>query len=649
MMKNIKRIISIVLVLCMLPVYAVFADSSMQVVFNNDLNRNAGGTITVTSADAETVWFWWGDDNGEKLTDHTYLGYVHLTDGSGEFVIQRYTFIPEGAKYIIATADESEEVVASYEIPENKLSEMGDKSYSFGAVSDSHIGHSTYPNSEDDFGRIYNKMGEYGVSLIGNDGDVSSYNLINDWTLYNTKVNAFNEKFPDVACFAASGNHDASHNDFMAEEWTKYTLTDITNYKGNAQPEFYDGNKLDFLYRIENDVFIFLNATDWKDTSHTIDYYSHEQLNWLESRLEENKDKRIFFFMHYGPFKAHAITKTDGTLAGGTFENGDYMDKFFTQLYSKYPNVMAFFGHSHRGFNYQLAQYVKETGFSYTMNHNINNIENGATLVHIPSGTEPSYYYYDESTETAKSSSDANHLSEAYIADVYDDCVVLHGFDFMEDKIISYANYIVYMDAKPNDVEVKNDYLLNTADKDVTIKGTAGEENANADVVMMLTEKGADTASLAKEQILYYDQKKTDENGVYAFSFKLSESVTANEFDVYVNINGKNMSDTVTEKAVGSAWLDASIDMIEISPNKTKAVYTFKNYSSESIDAFIILAGYDENGHLINAQTATKLMPPGTEGERFSLELGDDIASVGAFAISADGVILPICKSGKIN
>ncbi len=645
-MKNLKRIAALILIVCLIPVINVSAASAdITVEFTNETNRNAGGTITVTSADAGTVWFWWGDENGAKLADHTYLGYVILAEGTGTFEIQRFTFIPDNAKYILATADESETIIASYTLPDYKIQPMSEKSYSFGAVSDSHIGHSTYPNSSGDFEMIYNKLGEYGVSLIGNDGDVSSYNLINDWTLYNTKVNAFNEKFPYIPCFAASGNHDASHDDFMAEEWTKYTLTDMHNYKGNGKPEFYDGNELDFLYRIENDVFIFLNATDWKDTAHTIDYYSHEQLNWLERRLEENKDKRIFFFMHYGPFKAHAITKTDGTLAGGTFENGDYMDKFFTQLYSKYPNVMAFFGHSHRGFNYQLAQYVQGTGFSYTMNHNINNIENGATLVHIPSGTEPSYYYYDESTGTAKGSSDANHLSEAYIADVYDDCVVLRGYDFVEDEFISYANYIIEMGCEFNDVEVKDKLLLDNTNKLVTVKGTAGEKNADSQVVMMMTYADADISNIEKSDILYYDQQTSSKDGSYEFSFKLPSEVTDESFEVYININGKNMSDTITETVVDTNWLDAGIEMVRDNVEDMKAVYTIKNYSNQDIDIRILFGVYDEFGSLIHAETAVKSMPKGMESERFEVALPEEADTVVAYVWGADGEMKPICKS----
>ncbi len=648
-MKKLNKVLALILVVCLIPVVNAFAATgSMEVVFSNQANRSAGGTITVTSDTENTVWFYWGDENGKKLADHTYLGYINLTDGTGTFEIQRYTFIPDGAKQILAFDGETENALASYTLPEYKIKPLGDKSYSFGAVSDSHIGHSTYPNSAGDFERVYNKMGEYGVSLIGNDGDVSSYNLINDWTLYKNKVNTFNEKYPNIACFAVTGNHDASHNDFDLENWNRLTKDEIVNYEGYTQPEFYDGNTLDFIYRIENDVFIFLNATDWKDTAHTIDYYAHEQLEWLEDRLEENKDKRCFLFMHYGPFKAHAITKTDGTQAGGTFENGDYMDIFFTMLYEKYPNVMAFFGHSHRGFNYQLAQYVKASAYSNTMNHNINNI-GGATMVHIPSMTEPSYYYYDEATATAKSSSDANHLSEAYIIDVYDDCVVLHGYDFMTDKVISYADYIVEMGSEFNDVEVKDEFLLDNESKNVTVKGTAGEENGNSQVVMMMTYENADIDNLTKDDILYYDQQISKADGSYSFSFKIPSEVADKQFKIYININGENVSDTITETIVDTTWIDAGIEFIRHSADNMKAVYTVKNYSDKSMDCRMLFGIYDEEGTLISAKTFVKSMPKGMESERIELSIPDNTYSISAYVWSGDGRMIPICKSERIE
>lgn len=648
-MKKFKRVLALILIVCLLPVANVFASTgSIQVEFNNRISRNAGGIITVTTDSDDKVLFYWGDGNGGKLADHTYLGYVMTTGGTGMFEIQRYTFIPDGAKQILAFNDADGTLLATYDLPEYKIQPMGDKSYSFGAVSDAHIGHSTYPNSEGDFERAYNKMGEYGVSLIGNDGDVSSYNLINDWTLYKNKVKAFNEKYPNVACFAVTGNHDASHDDFDMTNWNRLTKDEIVNYKGYTKPEFYDGNTLDFIYRIENDVFIFLNATDWKDTAHTIDYYAHEQLEWLERRLEENKDKRCFLFMHYGPFEAHAITKTDGTLTGGTFENGDYMDVFFTMLYEKYPNVMAFFGHSHRGFNYQLAQYVKASAYSNTMNHNINNI-GGATMVHIPSLTEPSYYYYDETAGAAQRSADANYLSEAYIIDVYDHCVVLHGYDFMTDEVISYADYIVELGSEFDDVEVKDELLFDNTSKTVTVKGAAGEENGNAQVVMMMTYENADIENLTKGDILYYDQQTSKADGSYCFNFKIAEEVTDEQFKVYINVNGENLSDTITETVVDTKWLDAGIEFVRQSTDNLKAVYTVKNYSNTSLDCQMVFGIYDKYGALISAKAMKKAMPKGTESERIELEIPAEANKISAYVWSGNGKLIPVCTSKKAD
>jgi len=354
-------------------------------------------------------------------------------------------------------------------------------------------------------------------------------------------------------------------------------------------------------------------------------------------------------FMHYGPYASHIRYLLDGgSYGGGCFEEGDYMDKRFTQIYAEYPNVMAFFGHTHKGFNWQLAQYVKATTYSDAMNANVSEIEGGATYVHIPSLTEPTYYYYNEETGAAASSSDANHLSEAYIVDVYDDCVVLRGYDFMTDEFISYANYIVEMESEFNDVEVKNELLLDNTSKNVTVKGTAGEENGNSQVVMMMTYENADIENIAKDDILFYDQQISKADGSYSFSFKIPSEVTDEQFKIHININGENVSDTITETVVETKWLDAGIRLERETADNLKAVYTVKNYNNKSFDCDFLFGFYDDMGVLVSAKTVTKAMPEGTESERIELEIPENANNVSAYVWNS-GKMIPLCKAVKVG
>ncbi len=653
-MKNLKRIAALVLVICLLPIVNVFAATvDMQVTFTNDLNRHAGGNITITSDTDDKVWFWWGDDN-TKIADHTYFGFCNITSGTGEFEIQRYTYIPEGATQILAYSDADGQLVASYDLPENKIMPMGDKSYSFGAVSDTHLGeesNNSHINSAEDFARVYPKLGELGVSLIINGGDLTSHALNEAWQIYTDGINEFHKTYSDVPCFAVTGNHDAQYKALDQESWKKYTLEDLVNYKGYGKPEYYDGNTLDFVYKMENDVFLFFNMTNWVNPNNSLEYHTNDQIDWLERRLEENKDKRVFLLMHIPTFYANNRYYADGTAytpASGkpdnSFNEGDYMDRRFTAIFEKYPNVMVFTGHSHQGFEYQLAQYVQGTEWGDTMDQNVNDANGGAKLIHIPSMTTPGQYVYDEATDTAKHVGDTSK-SEGYVVDVYDDCVVLRGYNFMTDEYMSFGNYIIDIGCDFNDVDVKDELLLDNTNKNITVKGTAGEENAAAQVAMMLTYKNADVNNLTKEDILYYDQQTTDGKGSYSFSFKIPASVTDEEFKVYVNINGKNMSDTITETAIGTDWLDVGVETIQLGADGIKAVYTMKNYSEEEIDCRIIFAVHDENGVLIEVKTAEKSMPTGTESERLEIDLPDNAKSVSAYIQAADGSMKPLCKN----
>jgi hypothetical protein len=92
----------------------------------------------------------------------------------------------------------------------------------------------------------------------------------------------------------------------------------------------------------------------------------------------------------------------------------------FINLMRQYPNAILFHGHSHTAF--QGQEFDKEANFSE---------ENGFKSVHVPSLGVPRNVLSGDGTWEA-----ANDESQGYIVDVYDDFIILNGWDFVGNKPI---------------------------------------------------------------------------------------------------------------------------------------------------------------------------------------------------------------------
>jgi hypothetical protein len=168
-----------------------------------------------------------------------------------------------------------------------------------------------------------------------------------------------------------------------------------------------------------NDVFIMLShygkyegdGIGWLSSK----FVSIEELQWLYETLEANRNKRCFIFNHVYPYE-------DGVGDANRLYNGKYwrtqdssVGQAFINLLKHYKNTILFHGHSHLRFH--LQELDKKANYSG---------EVGYRSVHIPSLSVPrdrvdgaTQYIYAE--------------SEGYIVDVYDDCIILNGRDFIDN------------------------------------------------------------------------------------------------------------------------------------------------------------------------------------------------------------------------
>ena len=267
--------------------------------------------------------------------------------------------------------------------------DVAEKLYTFAVLSDLHIG---YETAEADFQNalIYLSR-QTKVDFICIAGDLTAACTDEQLLTYKTIV----EKYAgEVPVYATTGEHDTA----------QFRGSDVTGLI-----EKYTGRNVNFSGTREQDVFILLANSRGGDAGRL---FTREQLQWLQEKLEKNKDCRCFIIEHVPP-TASAEGAQTGDLWGGTEA------AVIESLLQHYPNVTFFHGHSHGALaeqkNYDNAQ--------------------GYHSVHVPA------LYGAVKTDEKGNSVEDFSGSEGLLVDVYESTVVVRGFDFVQRKNIPLYTY----------------------------------------------------------------------------------------------------------------------------------------------------------------------------------------------------------------
>jgi 3',5'-cyclic AMP phosphodiesterase CpdA len=316
--------------------------------------------------------------------------------------------------------------------------------YSFGLVSDVHIGATN--------------ISAYGYSWTKLDNTLSYFKSIGcafcvitgDLTVTGFYTQA-GEDHLDVTQFAKykeiCDKYDIPIYELMGNHESYYGMPISNNL---ALMETYTGKGV-LSYTIEqgNDLFILLGQPHGSVVMTDADF------TLLSETLAANTDKRCFVFIH--PY----IEEDSGDPLD-VRENSIFDDKYwgaanrnaFINLLNQYPNVVLFHGHSHMKFEHQkvdiAANYTEKNGFKsvhipslatprdikYTYVKTDTNgevIETNETLVQDTSGAL--------GTLEKMESKDDPAASQGYIVDVYADCIVLNGWDFVNNQYVPLGVY----------------------------------------------------------------------------------------------------------------------------------------------------------------------------------------------------------------
>lgn len=287
---------------------------------------------------------------------------------------------------------------------------IGGKRYTFGCVSDIHLGSA---DADTDFQRALNYFNESeNVALTCVCGDLTNGGTTSEYEHYKRMVDDYS---PDTPVYAIAGNHDAS------DEYAGQTQPPITLTNDGITP--YTGNPLYYSFEYGDDLFVMMGIRRWKAGSTNDDVFSVGELQWLYDTLESNRDKRCFVFQH--------ALRSDG--CGWPYADAwptvklldSVLGSVFKSIVSHYPNVVWFHSHSHTAFDSQEDNPEANYDHKY-----------GCHSVHIPALATPREYANSEYVGMAAE-------SEGYVVDVFKNHIVLRGMDFAAGRFLPMAQYCI--------------------------------------------------------------------------------------------------------------------------------------------------------------------------------------------------------------
>lgn len=317
---------------------------------------------------------------------------------------------PSGAQKIGVYRKVGEKTEKVFDFPLGGLTPpKGAKLYSFGLLSDIHIWkvEPTWKgNTKFDNALAY--LQSQGCVFCAHCGDITQTGLYDEGDK-NTLAPAQFEIYKSICdkytipVYGICGNHENYVNPITNN------LAELKSYTGT-----------DLYYTVEqgDDLFIFIGQPSYKEVM------GDDALDWLRTTLADNQNKRCFVFIHSyieedsgdavdyrenSVFDSWGITKTNA----------------FMGIMQQHPNAILFHGHSHMKFECQ----------EYDMNATYTE-RNGFKSVHVPSVGKPR----DIILSTGETPED-NNGSQGYIVDVYNDCIVLNGWDFIGNTPVPFGTY----------------------------------------------------------------------------------------------------------------------------------------------------------------------------------------------------------------
>ena len=289
-----------------------------------------------------------------------------------------------------------------------------DRLFRFGILSDVHNNNADSQSNEDiadltNALSVLNSIESVNMTCIC--GDITQGGRPAQFAVYRDTVST---NSPNTPVYTTTGNHDCPSSGGLSD-------TDWEPYTGNAKTfeiiKQIGGKSVPFL-------FLGMNLYSLGDTGTP---YLDSDLDWLEEKLEEYRNERVFVITHlFFPTKAgnfKQIYPSTNWLGGSQLERLQAMNE-------RYLNSIWFAGHSH--WKWYLQKYEDKANVYRSYDDNGN--PTCGWTVHIPSCASP----IDSNGVSSRVSKPLE--SEGGIVDVYNDYIVLRGIVFKKEGDSEYTN-----------------------------------------------------------------------------------------------------------------------------------------------------------------------------------------------------------------
>jgi predicted phosphodiesterase len=298
--------------------------------------------------------------------------------------------------------------VGTVDISKMQPSNIGNKLYSFGLVSDLHVDgvglSGTYLSEAMTF------FENQGCSFCCHAGDMTNIGFWSESSdeIYLTQMAEYKsviDAHPNLPMYGICGNHESYNKSIMDNlaELKEYTYRDLY-----------------YTYTHGNDVFVFIGQP--AGTIYAFDKKQEwkNELQWLYETLELNRNKRCFVFEH--------LTLSDDSGNPANIHNAYWyeLENTLVGIMKHYKNTILFHGHSHLDFNEQF-------NWSYS-NYST---RKGFKSVSIPSSSGSRV-----TVDGVLQKNDSN-LRSGYIAEVYAKCILLKGYYFRNFEAVPIAQYCI--------------------------------------------------------------------------------------------------------------------------------------------------------------------------------------------------------------
>ncbi len=380
---------------------------------DNPSSGLADGTVSVSLSQdavesAENIVMYWADDQG-ILTDYVALAKQKIKGTENQIKMVKNTIIPEKATRLLVYVQHGNKLSDNYGeviLPENcNYKPQGNLLADFQVLSDIHInvnggsadGLNHFPMALKDISSTFPESN--GIFI---NGDIADSGHENEYAKMEQIVQSINH-LPNV--YLAIGNHDYNQGTDNAQSYfKKYAKTDSIYY-----------DKV-----INNYHYIMLGSEQQGDGLRA--FLSDAQLNWLDQKLSADtlKDptKPVFVFLHQSLDNTVA-----GSLPGQGWSGVDSSCSVkLRNILKKYPQVVLFNGHSHWEMDSEQNMYERTA--------ELPTIFNTASVAYLWTSYDVTEGVYLEG-------------SQGYDVRVYSDRIEVWGRDFVNNKYIPSAVYVV--------------------------------------------------------------------------------------------------------------------------------------------------------------------------------------------------------------